>query len=149
MPRRKERFSFLAKALKAAGGTAEAGSKLAGYKDFKDGKKTIEVTKKLTSAQRQRKKIALLPFNFTPPADLQPDNHYTTLITVYSNAGRTDLALTNGQLGYTATAAGNISENTFYPALLRVFVPTNAETPEITNPTSQITGNFLIQQSGI
>lgn len=142
------RFSFLERALKAAGGTPAAGSRLGNYAEFKKGNRAIEVSKKLSPAQRKRYAIALVPFNKTP-ADTTAEKKYRTTITQYSNEGRKLLTtLTDTKLGFFEIAAGNQPGNGYYPAILRLFVPTNAETPTKTNPTSGITGQKYSRTAG-
>jgi hypothetical protein len=143
----RKRFGFLEKALKAAGGSPAPGSRLGNYKDFKNDLRKIEVTKKLSAAERKRYAIALLPFNNTPPATPADEDRYRATITGYSNTGRTALTLTNAQLGYADIAGGNQTVE-FYPALLKVFVPSNAETPTKTEPTSGITGKKYTRTEG-
>lgn len=134
MPRRRPRFSDLERQFRESGGTAAPGSRLAGYIDFKKGVNTIEVTKKLTSAQRKRYGFAILPFGVSPE-DTTP-TRYAAAITSYSNAGRLALEVTNPKVGYeTIDGATEQSEN-FYPALLRVFVKTSDTK---TNPISGVT----------
>lgn len=135
MPRRRQRFADLEKQFKASGGTAEPGSRLAGYINFKKGINTITVEKVLTGAQRKRYGYAILPFGVSP-ADTTPQR-YAAGITAYSNAVRlTPLLLSDAKLGYETIDAGTEQSENFYPALLRVFVKTDGAK---TNPTSGVT----------
>lgn len=145
MPRSKQRFSFLSRALKAAGGTAEAGSRLAGYKDFKDGKRSITVEQKISKAERTRYAIALLPFGINLPGSVTNEDRYRATITNYSNAARTGLGLNDSALGYTAIDAANEVNPNYYPAQLRCFIP-SGETK--TQPTSGVTGKKYSRTPG-
>ncbi|WP_375470981.1 hypothetical protein [uncultured Nostoc sp.] len=134
MPRRRQRFADLERQFRESGGTAAPGSRLAGYIDFKKGINTIEVTKKLTSAQRKRYGFAILPFGVTPE-DSTP-TRYAAAITAYSNTGRIALNVTNSKAGYETIDGSTEQSENFYPALLRVFVK-SSDTK--TNPISGIT----------
>lgn len=146
MPRRGRRFTQLERALKLAHGNPEPGSPLAHYKDFKDGKVKIDVKVKLTAAQRQRFGFGILPFNVAPADPVLPTDRYAAPITAYSNAGRTDLGLINNQLGYATIDADTRQNDNFYPALLRVFVPTSGAEP--TTPISAITKEEYTRRPG-
>ncbi|HEY9599016.1 MAG TPA: hypothetical protein V6D33_15230 [Cyanophyceae cyanobacterium] len=137
MPRRRQRFSQLERQFRESGGVAAPGSRLAGYIDFKNGTTKIDVKVKLTAAQRKRFGFGILPFNVAPSDPVVPADRYAAPITAYSNAGRTDLGLINTQLGYANIDAETRQAENFYPAVLRVFVPTSGATP--TTPTSAIT----------
>ncbi|MBG1268246.1 hypothetical protein [Nostoc sp. WHI] len=144
MPRRRQRFADLERQFRESGGTAAPGSRLAGYIDFKKGINTIEVTKKLTAAQRKRYGFAILPFGVSPE-DATP-TRYAAAITSYSNAGRTALALSDAKLGYENINASTEQSDNFYPALLRVFVK-SSDTK--TNPISGITKKKYSRTPGI
>lgn len=125
MPRRRQRFSDLERQFRESGGTAAPGSRLAGYIAFKRGESQIKITKKLTAEQRKRFGFAVLPFNKPVSATPTPADRLAAPITAYSNTGRIALGLTDTDCGY-----ANVSETTqqspnFYPALLRVFVPSS------------------------
>lgn len=134
MPRRRQRFSDLEKQFRESGGVAAPGSKLAGYIEFKAGRSKIDVNVRLTAAQRKRFGFGVIPFNLpvaaTPVRVAAP-------ITAYSNDGRTDLGLTDADLGYANIDANTAQLENFYPALLRCFVPTAGATP--LTPISAIT----------
>ncbi len=134
MPRRRRRFSDLERQFRDSGGTAEAGSRLAGYIDFKKGINRIEVTKKLTAAERKRYGFGILPFGLSAP-EVTP-KRYAAPITAYSNGQRATLGLTDAKLGYADIDAGTEQSENFYPALLRVFVRAGDTK---TNPISAIT----------
>lgn len=150
MPRRKRpRFSFLDRALKAAGGSPAAGSRLGNYKDFKEGRRTIEVTNRLTPAERKKYAIALIPFNKIAPATPTAADRYRTTITQYSDTGRRSLTtLTNVELGFSDPDTLNESDGGYYPAILRLFVPSSATDPVVSNPISQITGERYSRTEG-
>lgn len=134
MPRRRQRFSSLERQFRESGGVAAPGSKLAGYIDFKSGKTKIDVNVKLTAEQRKRFGFGVLPFN-TPVAGTPI--RVAAPITAYSNTGRTDLGLSDAELGYADIDADTLQSENFYPALLRVFVPTAGAAK--TTPISAIT----------
>ena len=136
MPRRRQRFSNLEQQFRESGGQAAPGSRLAGYIAFKRGETKITVTKKLTAAERKRYGFAILPFNLSCPASPTAADRYAAPITVYSNTIRTDLTLSNNQCGYDTIGASTQQADNFYPALLRVFIPSGGAP---TNPTSGVT----------
>jgi hypothetical protein len=139
----------LERALKAAGGNVAPGSRLGNYKDFKEGRRKIEVKKKLSKAERRKYAIALLPFNIAAPGSPAAEDRYRATITQYSDTGRKALTtLSEAKLGYAAIDNSNNTGSNFFPALLKLFVPTNAETPEITNPTSGVTGQRYSRIAG-
>ena len=120
MPRRRQRFSDLERQFRESGGVAAPGSRLAGYIAFKKGENQIEISKKLTAAERKRYGFAVIPFGVSPSGTTP--KRYAAPITVYSNTQRTALGLTNAKLGYADIDAGTEQAENFYPALLRVFV---------------------------
>lgn len=124
MPRRRQRFSDLERQFRESGGVAAPGSRLAGYIDFKSGKTKIDITVKLTGEQRKRYGFGILPFNIAVGDPVEPTDRRAAPITNYSNGGRLSLGLNNLQLGYVDIDANTRQEDNFYPALLRVFVPT-------------------------
>lgn len=126
MPRQKRQFSFLERALKAAGGTA-AGT-LGEYKKFKDGINKRNAGKMPASA-RKRVMYALNPFgNVNATLATVPDSgKYKVTLSVFSNDWRkTAGKLSNSDLGYDTIKAGNQSDSSFYPALAKIFVPDSA-----------------------
>lgn len=133
--RRRQRFSDLERQFRESGGVAAPGSRLAGYIDFKQGKSQIKVTQKLTSAQRKRFGFGVLPFNLA--VDTTTPERYTAPITAYSNGIRAEIGLTNTNLGYVNIDGTTVQSENFYPALLRVFIPTAGATP--LTPISAIT----------
>ncbi|GAA6621582.1 hypothetical protein [Scytonema sp. NUACC26] len=137
MPRRKPRFSQLERQYRDSGGTAEAGSRLAGYIKFKKGETKITVEKKLTSAQRKRYAWAILPFGVSPASTPTAADRYAAPITAYSNAARADLGLTNTECGYETVDAATNRDDNFYSAVMRVFVGTGGAP---TTPKSGVTG---------
>lgn len=142
MPRRRSRFSNLEAEFRSnGGGTPAPGSRLAKYIDFKTGKTKVDRRKAaLTDAQRTRFGISLLPFNIDAPATPTQADRYKTSITAYSNTGRTELGLSDAELGYGAQTAGSVDakgDPSYYPALLR---PAIKGTVEDKTATSAITG---------
>lgn len=125
MPRRRPRFSDLDKQFRESGGVAAPGSRLAGYIAFKKGETKINITKVPTAAERKRFGYGVYPFGLSV-GTITADDRYAAPITVLSNAGRTSLGFTDAQLGYQDIDASTKQEDSFYPALMRVFVPTDA-----------------------
>jgi hypothetical protein len=123
MAKKRPRFHRLRQALKLAGGTVDPSSALHGYQQFTNGKTHITVTNPVSSANRKRNTIALLPFGFTNPTTPVAADHYESYVTVYSNAGRNTLTIAMSQLGWTAIAVGNQQNPDYYPSKLIVFVP--------------------------
>jgi len=131
MPRRRSRFSDLERLYRESGGVAAAGSKLAGYIEFKQGRSHIKVEQKLTAEQRKRVGYAILPFSLSVPATPNADDRYAAPITNYSNTGRRSLNLSDRDCGYENIVAATTQADNFYPALIRCFVAssTTAATP--------------------
>lgn len=146
----RRRFSFLDRALKSAGGTAAPGSRLGNYDEFKKGNRDYTVKNKIERADRAKFAIALLPFGLPNPANPTEEDYYRTTITKYSNDMRTEVitTLTNSELGYNPLVIGNNPGSNYYPSLLRLFVQANANTPTISQPTSQITGKKYSRIAG-
>lgn len=136
MPRRRQRFAALERQFRESGGQAAAGSRLAGYIDFKLGKSQIKVSRVLTAEQRKRFGYAILPFSLSVSATPDPFERYAAAITAYSNAGRRDLGLSDNECGYENIDASTTQDDNFYPALIRCFIPTG-DTRE--SPVSAIT----------
>lgn len=123
MPRRKRRFSFLERALKAAGGTATAG-RLKNYADFKAGINKANVGT-IPTAARKRVGYGILPFGLDSPATPTAANFYKIAISEFSNNWRVG-KLSNADLGYDTTNYANAtSDDGFYPAVAKMFVPTS------------------------
>lgn len=141
MPRHKSRFSDLEKQYRQSGGTAAAGSVLANYINFKTGKTKVARRKAaLTTAQKQRYGVSVLPFNLDGPASPAQTDRYETSITAYSNSGRVNLSLSNAECGYGAVTATGVTAKTdsaFYAALIKPFVRTATAAA---TPKSAITG---------
>lgn len=144
MPRRRQRFSDLEKQFRDSGGIASPGSRLAGYIEFKAGRSSIDVTAVLTAAQRKRVGYALLPFGLAVPATPAATDRYEAPITAYSNAIRTDLGLSNNECGYDVTTAATERGDSYYPALIRCFVPSGVNT----TPISGVTGKEYNRKGG-
>lgn len=134
MPRRRERFKQLERELKATGYAPDPGTCAAAYLDFKKGVNKINMENPPSSAERVRKGVALLPFGIKPPDAPTALNRYVAPITALSNTGRTNLQLSNNDLGYEALAAGNKKPDNYYPPVLRVFNKTAAD------PTTPVSG---------
>jgi hypothetical protein len=127
MPRRKRQFSFLERALKAAGGTATSGV-LGEYSKFKAGinKKNAG---KIPATARKRVLYAIAPFgNVTASLTAVPDSgRYKVAISQFSNEWRKGAAtISNTDIGYDTVKAANQSDPSFYPALAKIFVPDSA-----------------------
>jgi hypothetical protein len=126
MPRRKRQFSFLERALKAAGGTANG--TLGEYKKFKDGVNKRNAGK-IPASARKRVMYALNPFgNVNATLAAVPDSgKYKFTISVFSNDWRKGAgSLSNTDLGYDTIKAANQSDPSFYPAVAKIFVPDSA-----------------------
>lgn len=141
MPRRRQRFSNLEAEFRSVGGIAAPGSRLDKYIQFKTGKTKVDRRKAtLTAAQRTRFGVSLLPFNIDAPETVTQDARYESSITAYSNTGRTELGLSDAELGYGGvTIEGKTakSDPSYYPALLR---PAIRGAVEDKTATSSITG---------
>ncbi|PIG94587.1 hypothetical protein [Gloeocapsopsis sp. IPPAS B-1203] len=136
MPRRRQRFAALERQFRESGGQAAAGSRLAGYIDFKTGKTSIKVSRVLTAEQRKRFGYAILPFGLSVSATPSPSERYAAAITAYSNSGRRDLGLSDNECGYDNIGEETTQDDNFYPALIRCFIPSGTT---VETPTSAIT----------
>lgn len=136
MPRRRQRFSDLERQFRESGGTAAPGSRLAGYIAFKRGESQIKIEKKLTAEQRKRFGFGILPFNKPVTATPTPEDRIAAAITAYSNAGRASVGLSDTECGYANIVEATQQVPNFYPAILRVFVPSST-TP--LSPISAVT----------
>lgn len=140
MPRRRQRFSNLERQFRDSGGTAEAGSRLAGYIKFKKGETRIKVNNNLTAAQRKRFAFAILPFNLEVAAVQADQKRYAAPITQYSHTGRStaplNTALTDAKLGYESVDENTMQAGNFYPALLRIFVKDDANGALVSKPSA-------------
>jgi hypothetical protein len=145
MPRRRQRFAALERQFRESGGQAAAGSRLAGYIDFKTGKTRIKVNKVLTAEQRKRFGYAVLPFGLTVSATPDPFERYAAAITAYSNAGRRDLGLSDNECGFENISEATTQDDNFYPALIRCFIPTGNT---VTTPISAITKKEYRRRAG-
>ncbi len=140
MPRRKRQFSFLERALKAAGGTATSGV-LGEYAKFKAG-----INKRnagtIPASARKRVLYAISPFAFvTASLGATPDaGKYKVSISQFSNDWRkSDSAkISNADIGYDTIKAVNQFDSSFYPALAKIFVPQSPNSPAVPK-TSGIT----------
>lgn len=127
MPRRKRQFSFLERALKAAGGTASAGV-LGEYSKFKAGvnKRNSSV---IPATARKRVLYAIAPFgNVTAGLAAVPDaGRYKVAISQWSNDWRKGAGgISNVDIGYDTVKAANQSAPNFFPAQAKIFVPESA-----------------------
>lgn len=119
----KRQFSFLERALKAAGGDGEAGSVLAEYSKFKKGINKRNAGKIPVEA-RKRVQYAMIPFGLVDDAKAatKAGKHRFT-ISVYSNTWRIGKTIGNAELGYETIDPENTKAANFYPAVAKVFVP--------------------------
>lgn len=139
MPRRKRQFSFLERALKAAGGTATAGV-LGEYAKFKAGTNKRNAGK-IPASARERVLYAINPFgNVNASLAAVPDSgKYKVSISRFSNDWRKGAgAISNTEIGYDTIKTANQSDPSFYPALVKIFVPESA-TAAATSKISGIT----------
>lgn len=134
--RRKQAYSFLEKALKLAGGDAAAGSTLGNYKAFKAGtrKKNSSENTALTPQQRTRDSIALAPFNKVNPTTAA--GRYNATITRFSSAQKTNLGISDLELGYTGIT-GTTASSDFFPAMLTASVNNGDKKPKISGITGK------------
>lgn len=142
MPRRRQRFSQLTRALKE-GGAPEAGSRAAGYLAWLQGQRSINVRNEVPATGKDRIAISVIPFGASAGTGAVIDRFETT-ITEYSLSGikflgtipvtQTGIPLA----GVLLAAAGNETEPDFYPALFKVSVYRG--TGATTQVTSGITG---------
>lgn len=141
MPRRKRQFSFLERALKAAGGTATSGV-LGEYAKFKAGTNKRNAGN-IPASARKRVLYAIAPFgNVNAGLAAVPDSgRYKAAISQFSNAWRKgDGKISNTDIGYETVKAANQSDPSFYPAVAKIFVPTSA-TAAAVSKISGITKN--------
>lgn len=144
--RRRRRFSDLERLFRESGGTAEPGSRLAGYIDFKKGINRVKQRqeRKLTAAQRKRYGYAILPFGVSPGATPGPEDRYAAPITAYSNDHRRSAGLSDAELGYADVVAVTRQQDIFFPALCKFFI--NFGTP--LSPVSGVTKKEYKRKDG-
>jgi hypothetical protein len=136
MPRRKQQFSFLTRALKANGNDGKADTLLGEFKNFKSG-----INKRKAGAIPADARIALvlgvLPFALDLPTATPTDkDYYHVRISKWSNDWRSGAGkLTNTDLGLAKGKATMVSASNFYPA--KVLATVFEGTPE--EKTSGIT----------
>ncbi|HLO48488.1 MAG TPA: hypothetical protein VK211_08760 [Kamptonema sp.] len=136
MPRKKRQFSFLERALKAAGGTATSGI-LGEFSKFKSG-----VNKRnagtIPADARVRLEYGMLPFGNDLPGTAADADFYKFTITKYSNVWRVGSAqLSNANLGYKVVASAMKAVNNFYPAIAHATVATGTPTTKTSGITKQ------------
>lgn len=140
MPRNKRQFSFLERALKAAGGKAEVGSVLDNYTKFKTG--TPGHTRNSGTIPADARKLvtySLAPFG-GPDATgaTTPGKRYRANLSKFSNDWRAGAAkLTNAEIGYEVIDPLNQTAANYYPAQMKVFVPDGGAAAV---PTPRISG---------
>lgn len=139
MPRRRGRFSDLERQFRDNGGVAAAGSKLAGYIDFKRGINKIDVKNKVSAADRKRFAYAVLPFGLRARADATMTDRYQAPITQHSNNGRRLLQLSDAQCGYANMDAVVQKGRNYYPAIIRPVVLNTTAVDTNLTPLSGVT----------
>lgn len=143
MPRRRARFSKLMDQYQQSGGVGAAGSRVAGFKEFLEGRSKIKVadSRKLSAAARKRFQVCIIPFGIKAGTDALTSTQVLTQATAYSLSGMADrlTGLTDADLGHidspSATAAQVLG---FYPALVKVTCTRASAVVE--TPRSAITG---------
>lgn len=129
--RRGNAFGDLERMAKLAGLQAADGSVLGNFLNYKAGKtkKNSHKTTKLTANQRKRVAISLIPFN--KPVVAGATGRYSATITQWSASARTDLGVSDADLGYAGTTGVQDSSD-YFPAILRPIVSTG---PAVDKPS--------------
>jgi hypothetical protein len=141
MSRRRQRFSNLFKVLRE-GGAPEAGTPAAGFLQFLQGARRVNVVNTIPEAGRDRIRIALLPFG-VPVGTGTPADRYESTITKYSLSGinsRSAIPVAAGVIdiaGVRLAEAGNQVSSEYYPALFKIAVSRGADT--VRTKTSAVT----------
>lgn len=150
MARRKRRFSRLNEMYRAARGEVEnAAPELKNYGDFLKGVRKIKQTQVVSSADRRRYGVAIVPFNVYISGTPDATDRLIASITKYSNDGRksTAVGLSDADLGYESIDESTGDNPAFYPALIRFFVKTSAGTAP-GSKVSDITGTPYTRFAG-
>lgn len=143
MPRRKEQFSFLKRAYKAAGAASSSdlkvGSVLHEFAKYQEGvnKKDAGV---IPPTARKRVGYGILPFGVAKPTTPAGKDFYVANISVFSNDWRKGKGLSNADLGYEndgTKAKGFQRPGNFYPAVAKIFVPSGAAVPDVSGITKR------------
>ena len=147
MPRRRNRFADLERQLRAAGGSAAAGSRLGNFADFKAGKRKIKIDQVPDRALMNRTAFAAYPFNVSVPASPTAADRFMVTVTTYSKDQIKDKGVSKADLGWDEFVAGNTVEPQYYPSLIKCFTP--ASTTAVAAPkVSGITGDSYKKMPG-
>lgn len=154
MPRigSKQRFAFLEKAAKASGLAASPTSPVGRYLAYKKQEVPLKRRKTLTAAQiasqRETELLALVPFGLTVGGAYVAADFRAATVSQWSRTyvnNVTGLADTDlGWRGYTATV---IDAGDYYPALLKVSIPTAQVDPDATSPITGRKYKYTAQNS--
>lgn len=134
MPRKTRRFGNLIKQYREAGGTGDANSRLGKFGNWLTGKSKIDVKRRPAAALMKRQRVKVIPFGVSPEATPQPSDYYLTAMTgqaraIYSGLGEDNSVFGLEIISTVADSAGASTDESFFPALARIFVvPT---TPEV------------------
>jgi hypothetical protein len=120
MPRRKQQFSFLKRALRAnAGGTS--GKTLAAFEKFLKGE-TTRNKGTIPADVRIKIKYGVYPFASDQKTTADDTEYFSVNISNFSNEWRKGKSISNADLGLEPGSGSHTSSGSFYPALARVSV---------------------------
>lgn len=124
MPRKRDRFNRLKQSLRDSGATPTPNSRADNYLKWLTGTNKITMTRKPSSAMRERFNVGVIPFGVSPDTGAGAQNFYKTTITMQAHVIKEGISgLTDNDLGLTADiSATQEALGVFYPALVRVFV---------------------------
>lgn len=145
MPRKTRRFGKLIDAYRKNGGAAAADSDLGKFGNWLTGKNKIDVKRRPSAALMKRQRVKVIPFGITPDGTAPtPPDYFLTAMTGQARAIFTAIGEDNSVFGLdivstVADAAGASTDESYYPALARIFVtPSGADV--ISTDISAVTG---------
>jgi hypothetical protein len=145
MPRKTRRFGNLLKQYRGSGGTADATSRVGKFGNWLTGKTKIDVKRRPNAVSMVRQRVKVVPFGISPEGSPQPSDYFLTAMTgqaraIYNGIGENKSVFGLQVVSTVADTAGASTDESFYPALARIFViPTGANT--IVEETSAVTGD--------
>ncbi|NJK27281.1 MAG: hypothetical protein HC925_00005 [Coleofasciculaceae cyanobacterium SM2_3_26] len=148
MARRQRRFSKLFETLRSLKGTSpdpEKAAEIANFKQYLDGNRKITI-KPIDPKKYELREASIAPFNLQLAAAGAITNaeRYVVTFTEMSNAGLSSVGVTRTDLGMEPTHEDNVFSSNFYPALIRVFIPSGSGQTS----TSAITGKSYKRRNG-
>lgn len=142
MPRRRQRFSDLDQLLRELGtGTPGAGTRLAGYLDFRKGIRRISIpaANRPAAGDKIRKGVSIIPFNKKlAGATATAGELYVAGVSKNSADARAASGLNDAELGWAAVLPAHQQDPSFFSALFKWGI-LRVSSPGAT-PVSQITG---------